>query len=232
MKNIFTSLALILFCVTFATAQETVTIRLNGSGGYKYIECNGETNTSGKLAVTKGSLVKISTTAGDPDSNKFAFFTISKSYKDGGEIISNKNPYSFIAETNATYYLNYVDINKDLTATVNITSTEGGNATHGKPYGYTFTLGDEIDLRATANDGYEFVNWTDKAGNVISTEARYTGIVTEKEATYTANFASLTNVEAVIENKEECIYDLLGNRISHISKQGIYIVNGKKTLVK
>ena len=64
MKNIFTSLALILFCVTFATAQETVTIRLNGSGGYKYIECNGETNTSGKLAVTKGSLVKISTTAG------------------------------------------------------------------------------------------------------------------------------------------------------------------------
>ena len=81
-------------------------------------------------------------------------------------------------------------------------------------------------------DGYEFVNWTDKAGNVISTEARYTGIVTEKEATYTANFASLTSVEAVSENKEECIYDLLGNRISHISKQGIYIVNGKKTLVK
>ena len=46
---------------------------------------------------------------------------------------------------------------------------------------------DEVTLTATEVFGYDFVNWTDKAGNEVSTEAKFKYIVTADE-TLTANF--------------------------------------------
>ena len=38
--------------------------------------------------------------------------------------------------------------------------------------------------------------------------------------------------DVVVENGAKVIYDLTGRRIDNITKAGIYIVNGKKVLVK
>ncbi len=46
---------------------------------------------------------------------------------------------------------------------------------------------DEVTLTATKNFGYKFVNWTDKDGKEVSTEAKFKYTVTEDQ-TLTANF--------------------------------------------
>jgi hypothetical protein len=230
MKRLFTSIVFFLTFFSLANAQETVTIKLNGSGGYRTITCNGQTSNRGKMEVVKGSLVELGTTAGDPDSKKFAFFTINKSYTNGGAIVSNRNPYGFIAEESATFYINYVDKDEDLTANANITATEGGYI-QGYSYGHIYTLGEAFDFKAVANEGYSFVNWTDADNNIVCTEERFTGVITAKELTYTANFVSTTGIREIDSEKEVVIYDLTGRKVEKATK-GIYIVNGKKVFKK
>ncbi|MBO7272183.1 MAG: hypothetical protein J6U89_04830, partial [Bacteroidaceae bacterium] len=41
---------------------------------------------------------------------------------------------------------------------------------------------------------------------------------------------SISNI--AVENAENVIYDITGRRVNEITKAGIYIVNGKKVLVK
>ncbi|MBR4989378.1 MAG: hypothetical protein IKY85_05675 [Bacteroidaceae bacterium] len=52
-------------------------------------------------------------------------------------------------------------------------------------------------------------------------------------ASYSFRFPGTTGVEeVVVENEVNAIYDLTGRRVSEITEAGIYIVNGKKVLVK
>ena len=52
-------------------------------------------------------------------------------------------------------------------------------------------------------------------------------------AYYSFRFPGTTGVEeVVVENEVKAIYDLTGRRVSEITEAGIYIVNGKKVLVK
>ncbi len=235
MKKLFTSIALFFLFVALANAQETVIIRLNtgGAGGTKEITVNGVTNTSGKLEVAKGTLVQLGGKALNP-AKKFAFFTLKKRWTDGGTIVSKKNPYSFIAEESLTFYVNYVDIDEDLTANVNITAIGGGRLA-GISYGHTYELGDEISATAVANEGNRFVNWTDADGNEIGTFATLECVVTAKEMTIQANFVSEneTDIEGIeAETENAVIYDLCGRRVNEITCAGVYIVNGKKVIVK
>ena len=68
------------------------------------------------------------------------------------------------------------------TITATADPVEGGNITGAGEYEY----GTEITLSATANEGYDFVNWT-KEGEVVSTETSYTFEVTG-DAEYIAHF--------------------------------------------
>ena len=52
-------------------------------------------------------------------------------------------------------------------------------------------------------------------------------------ASYSFRFPGTTGVEnVVVENEVKVIYDLTGRRVSEITEAGVYIVNGKKVLVK
>lgn len=62
------------------------------------------------------------------------------------------------------------------------------------PAGGTYTEGDEITLTATENFGYDFVNWTNAAGEEVSKEVKYKATVTANE-TYTANFKKVETYE-------------------------------------
>lgn len=215
----------------FVANSTKVTISLKGSGGYKYIN----DDRSGECEVNVGSLVTL-IADGSEFGNIFAFFTLDKTYKNGGTIVSNKNPYQFIATEDATFYMNFLYFGnltpEDLTTEVNIKATEGGSAL---VQGYTtniISLGEEITLRATANAGYTFTGWTDSDNQIISTSPMYT-LVVKGPITYTANFEPVeTGVEEITVEEKTTIYDLSGRKIEKITKPGIYIINGKKRIVR
>ena len=56
---------------------------------------------------------------------------------------------------------------------------------------------DDITLTAAENFGYDFVNWTNAAGEVASTEAKFKTSVTANE-TYTANFQKVNTYELAV----------------------------------
>lgn len=62
------------------------------------------------------------------------------------------------------------------------------------PVSETYEEGTEVRLTATENFGYDFVNWTNAAGEVLSTEPVFTLTVTA-DSTVTANFAQVNTYE-------------------------------------
>ena len=241
MKTLLKSLVILLgfsFCLpTAGYSQETVTIKLYGSGGTKTI--NG--TSSGKYTAQVGEYVELSTSdAGS--GNVFAFFTKDAYYLDGGTIVSNKNPYGFTATENATFYINYegfgVEFNFDTSATVTAVATKGGIAAVNGVNEFAAKLGDDVILEASADWGCTFINWTDSEGNVVSTDSRCTTVVTGTN-TYTANFKSNneeegeeTGIDEIKDEYTKNIYDLRGRRVENAEKNGLYIINGKTTLVR
>ena len=101
---------------------------------------------------------------------------------ENGATVSTNATYSFTVTGNrnlvavfdvaTTYY--------DITATAN--PINGGTVTGGG----TYAQGSTCTLRATANSGYFFVNWT-KNGTAVSTNPNYSFTVTDN-ASYVANF--------------------------------------------
>ena len=77
------------------------------------------------------------------------------------------------------------------TYTISVNAGEGGSASIGTETNITVEHGTSVTLTATANDGYEFVNWT-KGGVIVSTDANYKFMATA-DGEYTANF-QLINV--------------------------------------
>ena len=69
-------------------------------------------------------------------------------------------------------------------------------------------------------DGYSYWEWAEERGFATGT---YTFTIAEADT-------AIEGVEAEAENT--VIYDLTGRRVNEITKAGIYIVNGKKVLVK
>ena len=54
-----------------------------------------------------------------------------------------------------------------------------------------------------------------------------------KSATIRFDFSGTTAIEEVeTEAAETVIYDLTGRRVNEITKAGVYVVNGRKVLVK
>ena len=91
-------------------------------------------------------------------------------------ITANTIVYAFLTKK---YPVNFsADANGSVTATADEQALTSGNKVVG---------GTEVTLTATANPGYEFVNWT-KAGEEVSTDASYTFTVTE-DVDLVANFA-------------------------------------------
>jgi uncharacterized repeat protein (TIGR02543 family) len=84
------------------------------------------------------------------------------------------------------------------TYTLTITSTAGGNVTTPAEGTYNYTAGAVVNLTATADGGYRFVNWTAPAGTFVSaTAAQTTFTMPTQNVTVTAHFALGTLIENV-----------------------------------
>ena len=97
-----------------------------------------------------------------------------------GAVVSSNATYNFSVYDDGDYVAHFA-VSRH-TITVSAEPAEGGHVYGGGTYDY----GHIVTLRAYANEGYEFVNWT-KNGVVISSNANYAVRVVE-DAEYVANF--------------------------------------------
>ncbi len=106
--------------------------------------------------------------------------------KNGTEVSTNPT-YSFTVTESATYVAHFSINNYMINATTD--PIEGGTVTGAGNYDH----GASCTLTATANENYEFINWT-KNGIVVSTDANYTFMVTASED-FVAHFRYFDNVD-------------------------------------
>ena len=103
--------------------------------------------------------------------------------KQGIQVSTNVS-YTFTVTESATYLANFEL--QSFTINANANPTEGGTITGGGNYDY----GQSCTLTATANEGHNFLNWTEN-GNVVSTDAEYTFVVNSNRD-LVANFETQT----------------------------------------
>ena len=98
-----------------------------------------------------------------------------------GDLSGSTNPVNITMNGNRTVTATFIMINQ-YTITVSANPTVGGVVAGGGNYQH----GDQVDLTATPNEGYEFINWTEN-GTVVSDQANYSFTAT-KDRTLVANF--------------------------------------------
>ncbi len=109
-------------------------------------------------------------------------YTFSKWTENGNQVSTSAN-YTFTVTGNRTLVAHFTANPQNYTITVSADPTVGGTVSGGG----TYPQGQSCTVHATANSGYDFVNWTEN-GNQVSTNANYTFTVTGNR-TLVAHFA-------------------------------------------
>lgn len=218
------------YTAVFVENSGTVTVQVKGSGGYMYVG----SGTDRSMDIAIGSTAFIRAEAAEGTGKKFAYWSTGNTMASGrGTIFTNETPYSFTVTEKVSFYANFVAEDTDLNVTIETAATAGGKATVYGEQKQTIALGSKLKLEAKADNGYHFVNWT-CGTEVVSTEPVYNTVAREA-ATFTANFEKVatTSIEDVKcqNGKVKTIYDLQGRETENPTK-GIYIIDGKKTLIK
>lgn len=105
-------------------------------------------------------------------------------WTENGSQVSADAEYSFAVTGNRSLVANFTSQEYTITATAE--PEEGGTVDGFGGY----NNGDECTLRATANEGYEFLNWTKEDGTIVSTDPVYAFTVTETAA-FVAHFQAI-----------------------------------------
>ena len=130
----------------------------------------GSVTTSAESVEEGGSVILTAT----PETGyRFVNLTLNNN------VVSVSNPYIAHITENSEYVANF----EKIIYTISVSATEGGEATASSE---SVEQGGSVTLTATANSGYEFVNWT-LNGEVVSTENPYTVTVTANSE-FVANF--------------------------------------------
>ena len=105
---------------------------------------------------------------------------------EGDKVVSTAEDYTFTITAARTLKANFSQQVQNATVTLAANPVAGGNVSGGG----TFTLGTSVTAIATANSGYEFVNWTEN-GSQVSTSAIYTFTISANRE-LAANFKQQT----------------------------------------
>ena len=105
-----------------------------------------------------------------------------------GAVLSTTAAFTLTDVTIDTVYANFNYDYFDVTVAANDNTWGSVTLNNSTTLTGNFPYGDTVTLRATAAEGYYFVNWTNNAGSVVSDQLMCTFIV-EADETYTANFA-------------------------------------------
>ena len=154
------------FSVSVPTYTVTTTVSPSGAGSVSGLASGG--------TYTNGSTCSLTAT---PTANSGYTFT---NWTENNTEVSSNATYSFTVTDSHNLTANFTLASYSITVTAN--PTAGGTVTGGGTYSH----GASVTLSATANTGYNFVNWTEN-GNVVSTSASYTFTATAA-GDYVANF--------------------------------------------
>jgi uncharacterized repeat protein (TIGR02543 family) len=102
-----------------------------------------------------------------------------------------------IADVNAA--VTTITVNHDYSITANfakpysvtISSTEGGSVTAPGEGTFVYSEGDKVNLVATPDSGYQFVNWTGDVNTITNVNAASTAIIVNDDYSITANFVKV-----------------------------------------
>lgn len=83
--------------------------------------------------------------------------------------------------------------------TLNSVPTEGGTVSGEGDY----EPGAQVDINATPNTGWSFVNWTDDGGTIVSTEPAFTFTMPDNDLTLNANFEMIDYDLTLLVSPEE-----------------------------
>jgi len=136
---------------------------------------------TGGGTYSSGENVIVEATA---DATQYIF----ENWTEGGIEVSADASYQFNATSGRILVANFTL--KTYTVTTTANNPAFGSATSDAT---RIIHGNEVTVRATANVGYEFVNWVDANGTIVSTKEIYTFPVTE-DVHLTANFTLITNL--------------------------------------
>ncbi len=125
---------------------------------------------SGNATVANGSPVTVSAAA----SAGYQF----TAWTEDGDTVSTDASYTFVPEYDRVLVANFGLPPRQIT----LSSTSGGYAVGSG----SFTAGSPVTVTATANDGYQFVQWTEN-GTAVSTNATYT-FTADSDRSLVANF--------------------------------------------
>ena len=107
-------------------------------------------------------------------------------WTEGGVVVSTLPSYSFTATADRALVANFAHVTYSITTSAS--PVEGGTTSGGG----TYNSGDNVTVVATANAGYNFVNWTE-GGATVSTLASYTFTATADRA-LVANFTPVSTI--------------------------------------
>ena len=145
-----------------------------GSGGYTYsykVTCNGSDVTNSTLSATTG----LSVTFTAPNATTQKTYTVTVTAKDAHSLLDG------LATKTATTNITVTPV-----FSVNISTTENGIV---NPSGTQQVGSIAVNITATPNIGYQFVNWTATAGiTVADPNSASTTITATQAGTVTANF--------------------------------------------
>ncbi|MDX2303580.1 MAG: DUF5060 domain-containing protein [Microscillaceae bacterium] len=111
-----------------------------------------------------------------------------------GIVVSTTNPYTFAINANTSLKANFQAIPP---ATYTLTLTNDGKGTASVNPAGPYTAGTSITLTATPNTGYQFANWTNNNGSLISTANPYTFAINSNQS-LKANFNAIPAGPAVV----------------------------------
>jgi len=120
-----------------------------------------------------------------------------------GNIISYENPLEITVVSDTTLVANFAEVAVEYTVTLLASPTAGGNVSGGG----TFEKNEPATILATANECYEFINWTNSNGDEISTANPYEFPVVSN-LTLTANFDLKQVLAEVVVVGNGKIYDV------------------------
>ncbi len=121
-----------------------------------------------------------------------------------GNIISHSSSFEYTMEArDVTLTANFSEI--PLYTLTLIAKPEDGGTVEGSG---EYERWEFINITATPNFGYEFVNWTDEQDNVIETDASFRYQISE-DATLTANFRVPDGVEGTVTDIEGNEYNTI-----------------------
>jgi hypothetical protein len=166
------------YSFTVNTSRNLVANFSGGSSSYTITTSSSPSAggfTSGGGTYSSGSIATV--TAFANSGYNFVNWT------ENGNVVSTSSSYSFTVNANRNLVANFSGGSSSYTITTS-SSPAGGGSTSG---GGTYSSGSIATVRAFANSGYNFVNWTEN-GSVVSTSTSYSFTVSGNRA-LVANFS-------------------------------------------